>query len=38
MGSVCRRIAPDTYIFGGVIGNGEGSGEVGKVKDWFREK
>ena len=25
-------------IFGGISGNGEGSGEVRKVKDWFREK
>ena len=25
-------------IFEGVSGNGEGSGEVRKVKDWFREK
>ena len=25
-------------IFGGVSGDGEGSREVRKVKDWFREK
>ena len=25
-------------IFGGISGNGKGSGEVRKVKDWFREK
>ena len=25
-------------IFGGISGNGKGSEEVRKVKDWFREK
>ena len=26
------------HIFGGVSGNGKGSGEVREVQDWFQEK